>query len=78
MIMLLAGQMSMVGARPVVPEELKKYYKKTALTYCATKPGVTGLWQAGKRSDTEDYGERLTLDHVQQKGSVLTIRFTPL
>jgi exopolysaccharide biosynthesis polyprenyl glycosylphosphotransferase len=59
---VLAGQMSVVGARPVVPEELEKYYKQTALTYCATKPGVTGLWQIGKRSDTENYDERVELD----------------
>jgi lipopolysaccharide/colanic/teichoic acid biosynthesis glycosyltransferase len=51
-----------VGARPVVPEELEKYYKESALTYCATKPGITGLWQAGKRSDTENYDERVELD----------------
>jgi putative colanic acid biosynthesis UDP-glucose lipid carrier transferase len=59
---VLLGQMSVVGARPVVPEELEKYYKGTALTYCATKPGLTGPWQVGKRSDTEDYDERVELD----------------
>jgi len=59
---VLLGQMSVVGARPVVPEELEKYYKRTALTYCSTKPGVTGPWQVGKRSDTEDYDERVELD----------------
>ena len=61
-INVLKGQMSVVGARPVVPEELEKYYKKTALTYCSTKPGVTGPWQVGRRSDTKDYGERVELD----------------
>ena len=59
---VLAAQMSVVGARPVVPEELEKYYKDTALTYCATKPGVTGPWQVGKRSDTDNYDERVALD----------------
>ncbi|MBW1911353.1 MAG: sugar transferase [Deltaproteobacteria bacterium] len=59
---VLSGQMSVVGARPVVPEELEKYYKDTTLTYCATKPGITGPWQAGKRSDTENYDERVELD----------------
>jgi len=61
-INVLAGDMSVVGARPVVSEELEKYYKDTALTYCATKPGVTGPWQCGKRSDTENYDERVNLD----------------
>jgi len=59
---VLAGHMSVVGARPVVPEELDKYYKESALTYCATKPGITGLWQTGKRSDTVNYHERVALD----------------
>lgn len=59
---VLAGQMSVVGARPVVPEELEKYYRDTALTYCATKPGITGPWQAGKRSDIQDYDQRVELD----------------
>jgi exopolysaccharide biosynthesis polyprenyl glycosylphosphotransferase len=59
---VLAGQMSVVGARPIVPEELEKYYKDIALTYCSMKPGITGPWQAGNRSDTEDYDERVKLD----------------
>jgi lipopolysaccharide/colanic/teichoic acid biosynthesis glycosyltransferase len=60
---VLVGQMSIVGARPVVPEELEKYYKETALSYCAMKPGLTGPWQVGKRNDIDDYRERVALDH---------------
>ena len=56
------GEMSVVGARPIVNEELTKHYNTTAITYCAMKPGITGLWQVGKRSDTEDYKERVELD----------------
>jgi lipopolysaccharide/colanic/teichoic acid biosynthesis glycosyltransferase len=59
---VLKGDMSVVGARPIVYEELKKYYNSTAITYCAMKPGVTGPWQVGNRSDTEDYNERVELD----------------
>ncbi len=61
-INVLSGRMSVVGARPVVPEELDKYYKDTTLTYCSTKPGITGPWQAGKRSDIDDYKKRVELD----------------
>lgn len=61
-INVISGEMSVVGARPIVFEELEKYYKKTALTYCATKPGITGPWQCGQRSDTVDYTERVELD----------------
>lgn len=61
-INVLKGEMSVVGARPIVAEELEKYYSAVALTYCATKPGITGLWQAGERSDTTDYNSRVELD----------------
>jgi exopolysaccharide biosynthesis polyprenyl glycosylphosphotransferase len=61
-INVLKGEMSVVGARPIVNEELWKYYKDIAITYCAMKPGLTGPWQAGKRSDIEDYAERVELD----------------
>ncbi|MFO7962795.1 MAG: sugar transferase [Desulfobacterales bacterium] len=59
---VLAGEMSVVGARPIVLEELNKYYKEIAVTYCAMKPGITGPWQTGKRNDTQDYTERVELD----------------
>ena len=61
-INVLKGEMSVVGARPVVPAELRDYYKKEAGLYCSMKPGITGLWQIGRRSDTEDYKERVQLD----------------
>jgi len=53
-INVLFGDMSVVGARPIVPEELRNYYSETALTYCAMKPGITGPWQTGERSDVND------------------------
>lgn len=59
---VLKGEMSVVGARPIVYEELDNYYKENAGLYCSTKPGMTGLWQVGKRSDTTDYAERVKLD----------------
>lgn len=61
-INVLMGQMSVVGARPIVLEELKKHRKDSILHYCAMKPGITGLWQVGKRSDIESYEERVKLD----------------
>ena len=61
-INVLKGEMSVVGARPVVHKELCDYYKGNAGLYCSMKPGLTGPWQVGKRSDTEDYDERVQLD----------------
>ena len=61
-INVLKGEMSVVGARPVVHAELCNYYRENAGLYCSMKPGITGPWQIGKRSDTEDYDERVELD----------------
>jgi len=59
---VLKGDMSVVGARPVVEAELCHYYGKNGGLYCSIKPGITGPWQVGERSDAEDYGKRVELD----------------
>lgn len=59
---VLKGDMSVVGPRPVVEEELKKYYKENAEVYMSVKPGITGYWQVEGRSDIEDYQERVKMD----------------
>ncbi len=65
-INVLRGEMSVVGARPIVGKELEEYYKTvdsdSAGRYCSMKPGITGLWQVMKRSDIVDYKERVELD----------------
>lgn len=58
---VLRGEMSLVGPRPVIQEELDKYYGETAKLYCTVKPGITGLWQVSGRSDL-GYDERVALD----------------
>jgi exopolysaccharide biosynthesis polyprenyl glycosylphosphotransferase len=63
---VLKGEMSVVGARPIVGRELEEYYKgngeQSAGRYVSMKPGITGLWQVTSRSDTEDYKKRIVLD----------------
>ncbi len=59
---VLKGDMSTVGARPIVEDELSNYYKDDAGSYCSMRPGITGLWQTGSRSDTQNYEERVKLD----------------
>lgn len=61
-INVLKGEMSVVGARPIVQRELSDFYREKGGIYCSIKPGITGVWQVGKRSDTEDYAERVELD----------------
>ena len=58
---VLKGEMSLVGPRPVVQEELDKYYGEAVKEYCSVKPGITGLWQVSGRSDV-DYPERVAMD----------------
>lgn len=57
---VLRGDMSLVGPRPVVGEELRKY-GPLASKYFSTRPGMTGLWQVSGRNDTT-YRERVSLD----------------
>lgn len=62
---VLKGEMSFVGPRPVVRDELKKY-GSGAPCYLAQKPGVTGLWQVSGRNDVS-YDERVRLDRRYRK-----------
>ncbi|WP_458778442.1 sugar transferase [Desulforhopalus sp. 52FAK] len=61
-INVIRGDMSVVGARPIVGKELNGFYKDSAGRYCSMKPGITGPWQVGKRSNVEAYEERVQLD----------------
>jgi Undecaprenyl-phosphate galactose phosphotransferase WbaP len=54
------GQMSLVGPRPIVNDEITKYGAEFGL-YCRVTPGLTGLWQVSGRSQT-DYDRRVELD----------------
>ncbi|MBL4904036.1 MAG: sugar transferase, partial [Desulfocapsa sp.] len=58
----LKGEMSVVGARPIVGKELTDFYKESAGRYCSMKPGITGPWQVERRSDISNYEERVGMD----------------
>ncbi|MCA9246461.1 MAG: undecaprenyl-phosphate galactose phosphotransferase WbaP [Planctomycetales bacterium] len=57
---VLRGEMSLVGPRPIVDEEIEKYGETFAL-YTKVQPGITGLWQVSGRNNTS-YPERVALD----------------
>ena len=57
---VLRGDMSLVGPRPVVRDELLKY-GRSARYYLEARPGLTGLWQISGRSDTS-YAQRVMFD----------------
>ncbi len=57
---VLKGEMSLVGPRPIVDDEVARY--RTCFTfYKQCRPGLTGLWQVSGRNDV-DYGRRVQLD----------------
>jgi Undecaprenyl-phosphate galactose phosphotransferase WbaP len=57
---VLKGEMSIVGARPYIPEELS-LLGDSHQTILLTRPGITGLWQVSGRS-ANDYSLRIALD----------------
>ncbi|MHB9292311.1 putative UDP-glucose:undecaprenyl-phosphate glucose-1-phosphate transferase [Hollandina sp. SP2] len=60
LINILRGEMSLVGPRPIVQDEVHKYGEDFSRIF-SVKPGLSGLWQVSGRSDT-DYGERVAFD----------------
>lgn len=61
-INVLIGNMSLVGPRAVVGDEIEKFgeFKEKVLS---VKPGITGYWAANGRSDTT-YEERVMLESL--------------
>jgi exopolysaccharide production protein ExoY len=57
---VLRGEMSLVGPRPIVREEIEKYGRRFR-NYASVKPGITGLWQVSGRNDVR-YGTRVAMD----------------
>ncbi len=60
LINVLRGQMSLVGPRPPLPEEVA-VYPDDVRRRLAVKPGLTGLWQISGRSDLP-FAEAVRLD----------------
>lgn len=50
LINVLRGEMSIIGPRPILPDE-KSFYRNRGALLFSVKPGITGLWQVSGRSD---------------------------
>lgn len=57
---ILKGEMSLVGPRPIVTDEVPKY-GDCIEHYLRARPGLTGAWQVSGRNDV-DYATRVALD----------------
>ena len=60
LINILKGELSIVGPRPVVTEELERYGENKG-KFLSVKPGLTGYWQAYARSDCS-YEQRMEME----------------
>jgi exopolysaccharide biosynthesis polyprenyl glycosylphosphotransferase len=74
LINVLIGDMSLVGPRPALPEEVACYggHMRRRLV---VKPGLTGLWQVSGRSDlSREEAERLDLHYVENWSLALDLQ----
>ena len=77
---VLKGEMSIVGPRPYLPEEIKeqqkkfpgtdKYVKETLIV----KPGITGFWQVSGRSEV-NFDKRIEMDAYYARKKSLILDF---
>lgn len=68
---VLKGDMSIVGPRPIVADEIHRYGDRFA-DYCRVNPGITGLWQVSGRHALS-YDERVRLDSEYANHKTLSL-----
>lgn len=72
------GQMSVVGPRPPLPNEVAEYTEYD-LQRLAVKPGITGWWQVTERSDTDFDGMvRRDLEYIAKRGVATDLKIVAL
>lgn len=70
---VLKGEMSLVGPRPCLENQLPLYGTTTQI-YTSVQPGITGLWQVSGRNNTS-YEERVRLDEQYVRNWSLWLDF---
>ena len=72
------GQMSVVGPRPPLPNEVAQYTEYD-LQRLAVKPGITGWWQVTDRNDTDFDGMvRRDLEYIAKRGALADLKIIAL
>lgn len=60
---VIFNDMSLVGPRPILKEEMERYYSDTWVKLVSIKPGLTGYWQAFARNNASyQKGERQKME----------------
>ncbi len=72
---VLIGHMSLVGPRPMLPEQLEMYGDPGA--YFTLKPGITGLWQVSARNNSV-FSYRNEVDGAYERALTLKMDLTIL
>jgi exopolysaccharide production protein ExoY len=62
---VLRGDMSLIGPRPIVPDEVARYGRHAA-AYFIARPGITGVWQTNGRSSVS-YSTRVACDRYYMR-----------
>jgi len=71
---VLRGEMSLVGPRPPLPDEVARY-EQDVRRRLAVKPGMTGLWQVSGRSDLSwEESVRLDVRYVENWSLILDLQ----
>ena len=60
-INLMLGDMSLIGPRPILENELEEYSKEEQQVLLSVRPGITGMWQVSGRSEVH-YPERCEME----------------
>ena len=58
---VLKGDMSVIGTRPPLPEEVRTYEARHKVRL-AGKPGITGAWQSGGRNKIRNFDDVVAMD----------------
>jgi lipopolysaccharide/colanic/teichoic acid biosynthesis glycosyltransferase len=71
---VLRGDMTLVGPRPPIPEEVNQY-EPWQLRRLAVRPGITCLWQISGRSPLGfDEWMRLDMEYIERRGLSLDLK----
>jgi exopolysaccharide production protein ExoY len=73
LVNVLRGDMSLVGPRPIVLEEVPRY-GQWLRHYCAVRPGITGVWQVNGRNSIS-YRRRVACDvlYARRQSTLLNV-----